>query len=177
ALQDTLQGEIRRGDWTVAEATRSAQSLIRSAVVGALLGLAVALAFSFVVHLLLHLRLRPGLRRLEEGAQAFGAGQLAYRIRLAGEDELGRLAGAFDTMAETISNSQHELRAIQAGLEQAVAASTAELRQANAELSAADECRRAFLADVSHELRTPLTVIRGEAQVALRLVDNPSFDP
>jgi signal transduction histidine kinase len=177
ALQDTLQGEIRRGDWTVAEATRSAQSLIRSAVIGALLGLAVALAFSLVVHLLLHLRLRPGLRRLEEGAQAFGAGQLAYRIRLAGEDELGRLAGAFDTMAETISNSQHELRAIQAGLEQAVAASTAELRQANAELSAADECRRAFLADVSHELRTPLTVIRGEAQVALRLVDNPSFDP
>jgi len=177
ALQDTLQGEIRRGDWTVAEATRNAQSLTGSAVIGALVGLALALAFSLVVHLLLYLRLRPGLRRLEEGAQAFGAGQLAHRIRLGGEDELGRLAGAFDTMADTISHSQHELRAIQAGLEQAVAASTAELRQVNAELSAADECRRAFLADVSHELRTPLTVIRGEAQVALRLADRPRFDP
>jgi signal transduction histidine kinase len=177
AFQDTLQGEIRRGDWTVAEATRSAQSIIGGAVIGALLGLVVALAFSLVVHLLLHLRLRPGLRRLEEGAQAFGAGQLAYRIRLGGKDELGRLANAFDTMAETISNSQRDLHAIQAGLEQAVAASTAELRQANTELSAADERRRAFLADVSHELRTPLTVIRGEAQVALRLADRPSFDP
>lgn len=176
ALQDTLQAEIRRGGWTVAEATRNAQSLISGSVVGALVGLAVALAFSLIVQLLLHLRLRPGLRRLEEGAQAFGAGELHHRIELAGTDELGRLSNAFDTMAATISNNERELREIQAGLEQAVAASTAELRQANVELSAVDERRRAFLADVSHELRTPLTVIRGEAQVALRLYDEPGFD-
>lgn len=175
-FRDTLQTEIRRGYSTVADATRSAQSLIGSAVVGALLGLAVALAFSLAVHLLLHLRLRPGLRRLEEGAQAFGAGRLDDRIGLAGKDELGRLSSAFDVMAETISSNQRELKEIQAGLEEAVAASTAELRQANAALSAADERRRAFLADVSHELRTPLTVIRGEAQVALKLADKPSFD-
>lgn len=176
-FSDTLQAEISRGDWVVAEATRSAQTLINGAVIGALVGLVVALAFSLIVHLLLHRRLRPGLRRLEEGAQAFGAGQLEHRIRLKGKDELGRLSGAFDAMAETISANQRELQAIQAGLEQAVAASTAELRQANEELAAVDERRRAFLADVSHELRTPLTVIKGEAQVALKLADKPEFDP
>lgn len=176
ALQGTLQGEIRRGDWTVAEATRNAQRLIDGSVVGALLGLLVALAFSLAVHLLLHLRLRPGLRRLEEGTQAFGTGELGHRIGLGGKDELGRLSSAFDTLAETIACNQRELQEVQAGLEQTVAARTAELREANAELSSVDERRRAFLADVSHELRTPLTVIRGEAQVALRLADRPGFD-
>lgn len=177
ALQHTLQGEIRRGDWTVAEATRNAQRLINGSVVGALLGLLVALAFSLAVHLLLHLRLRPGLRQLEEGTQAFGAGELGHRINLGGRDELGRLSNAFDTMAATIASNQRELREVQAGLELTVASRTVELREANSELSAADERRRAFLADVSHELRTPLTVIRGEAQVALKLADRPGFDP
>ena len=32
-----------------------------------------------------------------------------------------------------------------------------------------DSRRRQFIADVSHELRTPLTIIRGEAQVTLRM--------
>lgn len=177
ALQGTLQGEIRRGDWAVAEATRNAQRLIDGSVVGALLGLLVALAFSLTVHLLLHLRLRPGLRQLEEGTQAFGAGELGHRIRVMGKDELARLSNAFNTMAETIANNERELREVQAGLEQTVAARTAQLREANAELSSVDERRRAFLADVSHELRTPLTVIRGEAQVALKLADRPGFDP
>lgn len=177
ALQDTLQAEIRRGDWTVAEATRSAQGLIGGSVVGSLIGLALALAFSLVVYLLLHLRLRPGLRKLEDGALAFRAGDLDHRIGLSGRDELGRLSSAFDAMAKTISGNQSELRDIQAGLEKAVADRTAELQQANVELSVVDERRRAFLADVSHELRTPLTVIKGEAQVALRLADQPDFDP
>ena len=176
-LDETLQAEIRRGDWKVAEGTRSAQSLIGTSVVAALIGLLLALGFSLVVQVLLQLRLRPSLRRLETGAQAFGAGNLGHRIGLAGRDELARLSDAFDTMAATIAEKQEALREVQLGLEQVVADRTRELRQANAELSAMDERRRAFLADVGHELRTPLTVIRGETQVALRLADRPGFDP
>jgi signal transduction histidine kinase len=177
SLDQTLQAEIRRGEWTVAEGTRSAQSLIGTSVVAALVGLLLALGFSLVVQMLLQFRLRPSLRRLESGAQAFGAGHLAHRIGLTGRDELARLSDAFDNMASTISEKQEALREIQLGLEQAVADRTRELREANAELSAVDERRRAFLADVGHELRTPLTVIRGETQVALRLADRPGFDP
>ena len=176
-LDQTLQAEIRRGDWKVAEGTRSAQSLIGTSVVAALIGLVLALGFSLLVQMLLQLRLRPSLRRLEAGAQAFGAGHLGHRIGLTGQDELARLSDAFDTMAATIAEKQEALREIQLGLEQAVADRTRELRQANAELSAVDERRRAFLADVGHELRTPLTVIRGETEVALRLAERPGFDP
>lgn len=177
ALQATLQAEIRRVDWQLASATSSAQSLIQTASIAALIGLLVALAFSAAVLLLLQMRLRPGLRRLEEGAFAFRDGDLDHRIGLQGRDELARLSASFDTMAKTIAQKQGQLREIQFGLEQAVAARTSELREANDELSTVNDRRRAFLADISHELRTPLTIIRGETQVALRLAERPGFDP
>lgn len=177
AFKDTLNAEIRRGDWMVASATRNAESLILTAVYASVTGLVLALIFSLAVQYLLQVRLRPALKRLEDGARAFGEGDLGHRVRLEGEDELSGLSRAFDSMAATIAEKQDALRKIRTGLEIAVADRTEELQQANAKLAAADERRRAFLADVSHELRTPLTIIRGEAQVALRTADRPGFDP
>jgi two-component system OmpR family sensor kinase len=170
-LKETLDAEIQQGNWAVAGATKNAQSLIRTAVYAAVGGLVLALIFLLAVQYLLQVRLRPALKRLEDGARAFGQGELEHRVGLAGRDELSRLSDAFDTMAMTIAEKQEALREIQLGLERAVADRTAELEQANAKLGADDERRRAFLADVSHELRTPLTIIRGEAQVALRTLD------
>jgi signal transduction histidine kinase len=54
-------------------------------------------------------------------------------------------------------------------LEFTVEQRTSELTNANLKLTKIDSRRRQFIADVSHELRTPLTIIRGEAQVTLRL--------
>ena len=176
-LIETLNGEIRLGNSAVAAATKHAQSLIRTAVSAAVGGLALALIFSLAVQYLLQMRLRPALKQLEEGAHAFGRGDLAHRVGLSGSDELSRLSSAFDAMALTISEKQEALREIQNDLERAVAERTEELEHANAKLGAADERRRAFLADVSHELRTPLTIIRGEAQVALRTFDRAGFEP
>lgn len=177
AMERTLLAEIHNLDGQVSLATSRAADLSRLAVGAALFGLLLAMAFSLRVQLLLHTRLRPGLTRLEQGAQAFGAGQLDHRIGLDGSDELTRLSTAFDAMAGTIAEKQAALREIQLDLERAVASRTEELQEANARLSEADGRRRAFLADVSHELRTPLTVIRGETQVALRTADQPGFDP
>lgn len=177
ALKDTLNGEIRRGDWTVATATRDAQSLIGTAVLGSVGGLVLALVFSLAVQYLLQTRLRPALKRLEDGARAFGEGDLDHRVALEGGDELAGLSRAFDSMAATIAEKQEALLKVRLGLERSVASRTEELEQAHARLAAADERRRAFLADVSHELRTPLTIIRGEAQVALRMADRAEFDP
>ena len=177
ALRETLNGEIRRGNGAVAAGTRNAQSLIQTAVYASVGGFILALIFSLAVQYLLQTRLRPALKRLEDGARAFGQGDLDHRVGLAGRDELSRLSRAFDTMAATIAEKQDALHEIQHGLKRAVADRTEELEQANAKLAAADERRRAFLADVSHELRTPLTIIRGEAQVALRTVDRKGFEP
>ncbi|WP_220474066.1 sensor histidine kinase [Aurantiacibacter xanthus] len=177
SLQETLNGEIKRGNGAVASATRHAQSLISAAIYASVGGIVLALLFSLTVQYLLQARLGPALRRLEEGVVAFGKGDLQHRVGLSGRDEFARLSHAFDSMAATIAEKQEALRQIQLGLERAVAERTEELEQANAQLAAADERRRAFLADVSHELRTPLTIIRGEAQVALRTCDRSWIEP
>jgi signal transduction histidine kinase len=175
-LDSTLQNEIRQGDSEVAAATGRAQRLIGIAVVASLIGFLLAVGFSLTVHVLLRMRLRPGLAALESGAQAFAAGDLRYRIELPGRDELSRISMAFDAMAATVSEKQSTLHEVQLGLERTVELRTEQLQLANGKLSAADERRRAFLADVSHELRTPLTIIRGETQVALRTADEADFD-
>ena len=175
-LTGTLQREIRAGDTVVAQRTANAHKLIGLAVGASLVGLLLAVGLSSAVYVLLHKRLRPGLVGLERGAQSFAAGDLDYRIRLSGSDELARLATAFNLMAQALAEKQKTLKEARIDLEQKVAVRTQQLQLANAKLSAADERRRAFLADVSHELRTPLTIIRGETQVALRTADHPNFD-
>ena len=49
---------------------------------------------------------------------------------------------------------------------------TLELEAKNERLADVDRNRRLFFAKLSHELRTPITVVRGEAEVALRLGDD-----
>ena len=51
---------------------------------------------------------------------------------------------------------------------------TAELVTKSERLADIDRSRRLFFAQLSHELRTPITVVRGEAEVALRLGDDPA---
>lgn len=46
------------------------------------------------------------LRRLEGAAQRYGAGDLAYRAKPLADDELGRLANAFNAMAGSLENER-----------------------------------------------------------------------
>jgi two-component system OmpR family sensor kinase len=175
-LTEALHKEIRAGGKEVAERTANAHKLISLAVSASIIGICLAVGFSSAAYLLLHKRLRPGLVGLEQGAQSFAQGNLDYRIRLSGSDELTRLSTAFNFMAQALAEKQKTLREAQIDLERKVAERTRQLQQANAKLSVADERRRAFLADVSHELRTPLTIIQGEAEVALRTAHHSNFD-
>lgn len=49
------------------------------------------------------------LRVLEEGAERFGAGDLAHRVSLATRDELGHLGRTFNAMADRLAKSQTAL--------------------------------------------------------------------
>lgn len=108
------------------------------------------------------------LRNFGRVAQALAAGDMSRRIGLRQRDEVGQLAQAFDSMAETLAAKEAELRDHADRLEQRVNEQTAELRDLYAserELRRkAEEANRAkdeFLSTVSHELRTPLNAILG----------------
>ncbi len=93
----------------------------------ALLFLAVAAGAYPVVR-----RLTRRLEHLQQGVVAFGAGQLAQRVQIEGQDEVARLADSFNQAAERIetlihtnqrllANASHELRSPLARLKMAVA--------------------------------------------------------
>ncbi|MBX9699594.1 MAG: HAMP domain-containing histidine kinase [Acetobacteraceae bacterium] len=114
-------------------------------------------------------RLQAPLRELEAAAQAVRAGDFSRRADVGrGADEFARVAESFNAMVQEVAAGRAAQEQAKRGLEDAVAARTAELADANAALQQSDLARRRFLADISHELRTPLTVIRGEAEVTLR---------
>ncbi|WP_100643915.1 sensor histidine kinase [Alteromonas facilis] len=92
------------------------------------------------------------------------------------DDEFETLANAINDLAERLHKHQSEVSQAKKQLEFEVEQRTRELTSANQQLTKIDSRRRQFIADVSHELRTPLTIIRGEAQVTLRLTSASEAD-
>jgi signal transduction histidine kinase/CheY-like chemotaxis protein len=58
--------------------------------------------------LLLWWRLAPRLRRLQAAAGLWGRGNWSYRAGVRGDDELGRIGGAFDQMADQLARTTDE---------------------------------------------------------------------
>ncbi len=106
-------------------------------------------------------RITAPLADLTAAAEAVAGGDLSRRVRSARSDEVGRLADAFNTMAD-------QVQAGYSRLDTGIKARTAELEQAVAQLHDTQEqlVRREKLAmlgqlasGVGHELRNPLGVM------------------
>jgi len=93
-----------------------------------------AVAFPLVAGLGLWLgaRITAPIVRLQEGASRIAEGDFSHRVQLRSTDELGRLAGLFNSMADRVEESYR-------ALEQKVDERTADLAAAQALLTAAIE--------------------------------------
>ncbi len=107
-----------------------------------LLSLPTALLASLVAALVMVRLLVRRLRTLEEFAQKVAAHDLTARIADDRGDEIGRLSGRFNEMAERLD-------------------------EARARLQREEAQRRQLFADITHELATPLTSIRGYTETLL----------
>jgi signal transduction histidine kinase len=100
---------------------------------------------------LLTARLTRSLERLAEGAGAVAAGELDRRVEVAAEDEVGRVARAFNQMTDSLRRTLRELAQRES-------------------LAAVGE----FAARLAHEVRNPLTAVRVDLQRAEERIEDPA---
>ncbi|MEY3733963.1 MAG: Sensor histidine kinase MtrB [Actinomycetota bacterium] len=111
--------------------------LVRSTVIGT--GILLVVLLGAVAAIVTRQVVAP-VRSAARVAEQFSEGHLRERMSVRGEDDLARLAMAFNDMAASLEQQIHRLE----------------------ELSAVQQ---RFVSDVSHELRTPLTTIRMAADL------------
>ncbi|GLP97399.1 EAL domain-containing protein [Paraferrimonas sedimenticola] len=68
----------------------------------------IALALGVVVSWLLAMRISRPMKELTDAAKVFGDGNLDYRVKLSSDDEIGKLANAFNAMAGDLQKQEEK---------------------------------------------------------------------
>lgn len=136
---DSEQGVVGYVELRSDPSTGAVLALIRRAFFMA--GIGVSL-LAMVVALWMSRTLTAPLQDLIQVTNQMGRGTLSARAIVRTQDEIGRLATQFNTMA-------------------------AQLEQSFAELAAERDALRRFVADASHELRTPITALKTFGELLL----------
>ena len=105
-----MAAEIVGPKWTVIvqQPTTEAFAPIRASLWRSLLSVAAGTVLAAVLAYWLAQRMSSPIRMLEEGARRIGAGQFEHRVTISTGDELERLAGRFNEMAEELGFSKEK---------------------------------------------------------------------
>lgn len=100
------------------------------------------------------------LTALMEGVEHLAQGELMHKINISGDDEMGRLARAFNQMSADVHEKRHQLKASHAELEQLLETQKKELESTQTQLIEAERMSSLgeLVAGVSHEISTPIGI-------------------
>lgn len=107
-------------------------------------------------------RLAKPLTELSAAADAIATGDYGKRVAVESNDEVGRLARAFNTMSRQVEESNEALH-LRLGEARALALRLEEANHvaedAREEAQRASRAKSEFLATISHEIRTPISAV------------------
>ncbi len=127
---------------------------------------AVSLAVGLVISRLFQRSITAPVYELVKAARHIARhNDYSYRSTKFGDDELGVLCDAFNSMLSQLQSGRAQLQQAHDELEQRVIERTAKLEKAMRAANAANKAKSDFLANMSHEIRTPMTAILGYADL------------
>jgi two-component system, NtrC family, sensor kinase len=138
-----------------------------------MLSVAAVLLVGLVSGAFIWLVVRRPVKKLMAGMEQVSTGRLDHRLAVESDDELGQLAGAFNTMTADLEKARREITAWSNTLEQRIQEKTEDLNRAHRQMLRVEKMASLgnLASSVAHELNNPLEGILTFAKLLIKRIN------